>query len=135
MCSYDCSYYSNMQFKVKRRTTYRAISAEESGDSGDCSIAPNSEILRLIVRYTIFATVATFCRGQTTLFARRKLEIIAYRRAPRREANRDRVARKKGGDNMALHQVKELGWVSFWVAFIIFLFAFFIPTVNRSLNL
>jgi hypothetical protein len=42
---------------------------------------------------------------------------------------------KKGGDNMALHQVKELGWVSFWVAFIIFLFALFIPTVNRSLNL
>lgn len=36
---------------------------------------------------------------------------------------------------MAFHQVKELGWVSFWVAFIIALFAFFIPTVNRALNL
>jgi len=36
---------------------------------------------------------------------------------------------------MALHKVNELGWVSFWVAFIIVLFAFFIPTVNRSLNL
>jgi len=36
---------------------------------------------------------------------------------------------------MAFHKVKELGWVSFWVAFIIFLFAIFIPTINRSLNL
>ncbi len=34
-----------------------------------------------------------------------------------------------------LHKVNELGWVSFWIAFIIFLFAFFIPAVNRSLNL
>jgi hypothetical protein len=42
---------------------------------------------------------------------------------------------KTGGDNMAFHKVKELGWVSFWIAFIIFLFAIFIPTVNRSLNL
>jgi len=95
----------------------------------------NNEIVHLIIRYTILLDMATFCRGQTTLSARRKLEIIAYRCAPRREAHRDGVARKKGGDNMALHQVKELGWVSFWVAFIIFLFAFFIPTVNRSLNL
>jgi len=36
---------------------------------------------------------------------------------------------------MALHQVKELGWVSFWVLFIIGLFWGFIPTVNRALNL
>jgi len=36
---------------------------------------------------------------------------------------------------MALHQVKELGWVSFWVVFIIALFGIFIPTVNRALNL
>lgn len=120
---------------MKRRATYRALSAEISTDSDDCSIASNSEILCLIIRCIIFAAIATFCRVQTALFARRKLEIIAYRCAPRREAHRDGVARKKGGDNMALHQVKELGWVSFWVAFIIFLFAFFIPTVNRSLNL
>jgi hypothetical protein len=124
-----------MQFKMKRRAAYRAISAENSRDSDDCNIAYNSEILCLIIRYANFAAVATFGRGQTTLFARRKLEIITYRCAPRREAHRDGVARKKGGDNMALHQVKELGWVSFWVAFFIFLFAFFIPTVNRSLNL
>jgi hypothetical protein len=120
---------------MKRRAKYSAISAEKSRDSDDYGVAVNSEILRLIVRYTNFTAIATFCRGQTTLFARRKLEIIAHRCAPRREAHRDGVARKKGGDNMALHQVKELGWVSFWVAFIIFLFAFFIPTVNRSLNL
>jgi hypothetical protein len=120
---------------MKRRAIFRAISAEESGDSNDCCIMLNSEISRLIVRYTISWAIATFCRGQTTLFTRPKLEIIAYRCAPRREVHRDGVARKKGGDNMALHQVKELGWVSFWVAFIIFLFAFLIPTVNRSLNL
>jgi hypothetical protein len=36
---------------------------------------------------------------------------------------------------MALHKVNELGWVAAWVGFIIFLFAIFIPTVNRSLNL
>jgi hypothetical protein len=36
---------------------------------------------------------------------------------------------------MALHSVRELGWVAGWVAFIIFLFAIFIPTVNRALNL
>ncbi len=36
---------------------------------------------------------------------------------------------------MALHSVRELGWVAGWVAFIIFLFAVFIPTVNRALNL
>ncbi len=36
---------------------------------------------------------------------------------------------------MALHKVNELGWVAGWVGFIIFLFAIFIPTVNRSLNL
>ena len=33
------------------------------------------------------------------------------------------------------HSVSELGWVGFWVGFIIFLFAVFIPVVNRSLNL
>jgi hypothetical protein len=56
-------------------------------------------------------------------------------------ATTGRVARKTSTQvqarqrNMALHQVKELGWVSFWVVFIIGLFAFFIPTVNRALNL
>lgn len=34
-----------------------------------------------------------------------------------------------------LHSVKELGWVAFWVAFCVFLFAIFIPSVNRALNL
>jgi hypothetical protein len=34
-----------------------------------------------------------------------------------------------------LHSVRELSWVAAWVAFIIFLFAIFIPTVNRALNL
>jgi hypothetical protein len=33
------------------------------------------------------------------------------------------------------HSPRELGWVAAWVGFIIFLFAIFIPTVNRSLNL
>jgi hypothetical protein len=28
----------------------------------------------------------------------------------------------------------ELGWVAFWICFIIFLFSIFIPTVNRALN-
>lgn len=120
---------------MTRGAAYSAILAEKYGDSGDYSITHNSEILRLIIKYTIFAAVATFCRGQTTLFASRKLEIITYRCAPRREAIAMESREEKGGDNMALHQVKELGWVSFWVAFIIFLFAFFIPTVNRSLNL
>jgi hypothetical protein len=52
--------------------------------------------MRLIVRYHIFVIIATFCRGETTLFAERKLESISYRCAPRREAHRDGVARKKG---------------------------------------
>jgi len=34
-----------------------------------------------------------------------------------------------------LHSYKEFGWVAFWVAFAIFLFAIFIPSVNRALNL
>lgn len=34
-----------------------------------------------------------------------------------------------------LHSVREFGWVAVWVAFAIFLFAIFIPTVNRALNL
>lgn len=34
-----------------------------------------------------------------------------------------------------LHSFNELGWVTFWVAFCVFLFAIFIPTVNRALNL
>lgn len=34
-----------------------------------------------------------------------------------------------------LHAFNELGWVAFWVAFCVFLFAIFIPTVNRALNL
>lgn len=33
------------------------------------------------------------------------------------------------------HSANELGWVAFWIGFIIFLFAVFIPTVNRALNL
>jgi hypothetical protein len=81
---------------MTRRAAHRAISAEESNDSGGYSIVPNNEILRLIIRYIILLAMATFCRGQTTLSARRKLEIIAYRCAPRREAHRDGVARKKG---------------------------------------
>jgi hypothetical protein len=56
-------------------------------------------------------------------------------------ATTGRIARKTSTQvqarerNMALHQVKELGWVSFWVVFIIALFGIFIPTVNRALNL
>ena len=73
----------------------RVISAEKHHDSDESYVVFNSEILHLIVRYISFMTIATFCRGQTTLFARRNLEIIAYRRAPRREAHRDGVARKK----------------------------------------
>lgn len=54
----------------------------------------------------------------------------------RRRQRKKRAGRTTSREkNMAFHQVKELGWVSFWVAFIIFLFAIFIPTVNRSLNL
>jgi hypothetical protein len=34
-----------------------------------------------------------------------------------------------------LHSFNELGWVAFWVAFCVFLFAIFIPTLNRALNL
>jgi hypothetical protein len=81
---------------MKRLMTYKNILAVKAGDSDDCSIAHNSETLRLIIRYTNFTPIATFCRGKTTLFARRKLEIIIYRCAPRREAHRDGVARKKG---------------------------------------
>jgi hypothetical protein len=79
--------------------------------------------------------MATFGRTQTTLFVRRKLEIIPHRwRAASRSSSR--WSREiTGGDNMALHKVNELGWVAAWVGFIIFLFAIFIPTVNRSLNL
>jgi hypothetical protein len=55
-----------------------------------------------------------------------------YAAATAKKARRRKTSREK---NMAFHQVKELGWVSFWVAFIIALFAFFIPTVNRALNL
>ncbi len=36
---------------------------------------------------------------------------------------------------MALHQAKEFTWVGFWILFIIGLFVFFIPGVNRALNL
>lgn len=41
---------------MKRSAAFSAISAEESGDSNDCSIMLNSEILRLIVRYAIFSS-------------------------------------------------------------------------------
>jgi len=34
-----------------------------------------------------------------------------------------------------LHSFNELGWVAVWVAFCVFLFAIFIPIVNRALNL
>lgn len=42
---------------------------------------------------------------------------------------------REGDDMKTLHSFKEFGWVIFWVAATIFLFAFFIPTVNRALNL
>jgi len=34
-----------------------------------------------------------------------------------------------------LHKVEELKWVVLWILVTIFVFAIFIPTVNRSLNL
>jgi hypothetical protein len=40
-----------------------------------------------------------------------------------------------GNDMKTLHSFKEFGWVAFWVAATVFLFAVFIPTINRSLNL
>jgi hypothetical protein len=67
---------------------------------------------------------------------RRKLETITHRwRVASRSTSRWSREKITGGDNMALHKVNELGWVAAWVGFIIFLFAIFIPTVNRSLNL
>ena len=53
----------------------------------------------------------------------------------RAEAN-TKTRENKGAKNMKmLHSFKEFGWVAFWVAFCVFLFAVFIPTVNRALNL
>ncbi|CAN2532639.1 hypothetical+protein [Methylocapsa aurea] len=34
-----------------------------------------------------------------------------------------------------LHKVEELKWVVLWILVTIFVFAIFIPTVNRALNL
>lgn len=34
-----------------------------------------------------------------------------------------------------LHKVEELKWVVLWILVTVFVFAIFIPTVNRALNL
>jgi hypothetical protein len=62
--------------------------------------------------------------GDTEEGPRRPAECAAKTRAPDQRE-----------ESMALHQAKEFGWVGFWIAFIIALFVFFIPTVNRALNL
>jgi hypothetical protein len=56
----------------------------------------------------------------------------AFAHRKKKRAARETIS---GGKDMALHKVNELGWVAAWIGFIIFLFAIFIPTVNRSLNL
>jgi hypothetical protein len=51
-------------------------------------------------------------------------------------ADQQRPEQKREKNNMkTLHSFREFGWVVFWVAATIFLFAGFIPTVNRALNL
>jgi len=42
---------------------------------------------------------------------------------------------RRGTRMKTLHSFNELGWVAVWVAFCVFLFAIFIPIVNRALNL
>lgn len=51
------------------------------------------------------------------------------------DQQRQTMQNREGDDMKTLHSFKEFGWVIFWVAATIFLFAFFIPTVNRALNL
>jgi hypothetical protein len=42
---------------------------------------------------------------------------------------------KTGGEARMLHKVEELKWVVLWILVTVFVFAIFIPTVNRALNL
>jgi hypothetical protein len=49
--------------------------------------------------------------------------------------NRIRRETKQGGASEMLHKVEELKWVVLWVLVTVFVFAIFIPTVNRALNL
>jgi hypothetical protein len=51
------------------------------------------------------------------------------------DQQRQTMQNREGDDMKTLHSFKEFGWVVFWVGATIFLFAFFIPTVNRALNL
>ena len=136
MCSYDCIYLSQMFFKVILPETINKFFGVTRLESHYYDAVLIDEILYLMLRCIFSTAMATFCRSQTTLFMRRKLETIAHRwRVASRSSSRSSREKNTGGDNMALHKVNELGWVAAWVGFIIFLFAIFIPTVNRSLNL
>jgi hypothetical protein len=55
-----------------------------------------------------------------------KIESALIGSVPRQSTREERMK--------TLHSINELGWVAFWVAFCVFLFAIFIPTVNRALN-
>jgi len=82
-------------------------------------------------------TNVVLARDMETIMSPRRAASRVFRARWREKENKVRAGRGRiwGEIQMALHKVNELGWVSFWVAFIIVLFAFFIPTVNRALNL
>jgi hypothetical protein len=54
--------------------------------------------------------------------------------ASRPQARRRPVLKREENPKM-LHKAQELKWVVLWILVTVFIFAIFIPTVNRALNL
>lgn len=87
--------------------------------------------MRLLISYRC----ATLCRPSTRVVREGILdqeEVVADPRALQR-----RAASKENREEQAnmLHKAEELKWVVLWILVTVFVFAIFIPTVNRALNL